>query len=453
MKTNEIFKLVIRQKANCTLKGRMPNYAVMIGSYKQPTRYNILSYASAFSILRSPNSTDFLSNDSNNLSVKRHTVHLFDTRTIRGEAPESCVTKAIACLFPYSCILSDDNDPLLKRIMELYEVLLDIYQHSLPSAKQSSITNVNNLKPFDISKSFCYWYSKCFGMETDLNTTATNIRRTAFNEMRLQGSRIQNELQSTNIESELTCNPFVFLCYASGTCATFLYSKLLSELQDGLLYMRKRLNFVTMGIHDSKFKADFPDILFNQTNKCEPVYLYGDTTGRFTVEPKEYAEWLTDILQIYYNNFESFTYGFSEIFMENTKWANFCPGEVPISCLTLRFWNKVMYDILKRISHPNLTRDKFVMDIADAVFLPYNERVVRSLKTNEYYWENLQVEQHTSSYVHENNNNLSPGSYKLGGVFPSGSLVLVFGLAIGLFVSLLLLKDKSLKFNQSKTEI
>lgn len=381
MKAGEIFEIIIKRRNNCKVQCRKHNYAVVSGSYHNGAQYNILSDALMSQILSLEHSTSFLMNNTANWPIKNNMPRIFNQTLCHTEASDSCVTRAIVCLFPYSCILSHDDDPLLLRIEELYDRLISIYRETLPGAGRDPEFTARSVAEFIIPQAYCHWYDGCFGMDTEPINAANSIKLSAFGRMKNSSQHIKRiMLNITGMRGDIECKPMVSICNSSGKCRAYLFSQLFDELQKADNYTIANLNFTFSAINKLQFQADFPEKLYNTTGTCPSVYLYGDPTGRFLVLPEEYGGWLVELLQRYFQRFEFAVQKFSDIFMVNREYHSFCTGEIPSTCLSLKFRNKLINDTSKIPKLTVLNKVNYIVDMPEIIFRPPIIRTPRSVK-------------------------------------------------------------------------
>lgn len=400
MNASAIFEILIRQNDNCETRGRMTNYAILIGVYGGHFQYNILSYSSLFIILISKHSTWFIRDILANTPVINNKPRSFDINLVLKESKEACIEQAIVCLFPYTCILSDNSDILINRIAELYTTILNTFRKSLPGVERNKNFTTQSLVSFRIPQAYCYWYDNCFGMETNLTHTAEIIRTRAFSHMKKKAIAMWGEESVANyILRPNICNPPVFICHASGECNVYMFQSFYNELQKGFDYIMEHINFEYWILDSSFFDFNFPQALYNKTQKCSVIFLYGDTTGRFAVYQKEYKTWFPKFLLKYFSNFEFWIQNFADLFMVNSTVNNFCPVRYPSSCLSLSFNNKFLDEPIEDAMKMPKFRDNYVLVPPEIVFLPPVNQRPRSVRSLPIDTPTIQINQQNMNFT------------------------------------------------------
>lgn len=226
---SDIFSVKTIQQPNCTNEGYMPNYIVIFGISFNEYKYNIHSRST---LLDAANSNMLFHKNNGSGSKLQLKPLVFNNGLDLPKSINSCVRHVIYCLFPYQCILSIPSDPLLVRIKQLYNKMVNDFWNSLPGFSSNSISVLKNTPSFHIHTPYCHEFAACYGIEPMSESHQILVTK-SFSAMQNAENYVLNLPEFKKFKKCNTCDPFVVICYSSGQCKVFLYSELDKELTRG----------------------------------------------------------------------------------------------------------------------------------------------------------------------------------------------------------------------------
>lgn len=264
----------------------MPNYIVIFGISFNEYKYNIHSRST---LLDAANSNMLFHKNNGSGSKLQLKPLVFNNGLDLPKSINSCVRHAIYCLFSYQCILSIPSDPLLVRIKQLYNKMVNDFWNSLPGFPSNSISVLKNTPSFHIHTPYCHEFAACYGIEPMSESHQILVTK-SFSAMQNAENYVLNLPEFKKFKKRNTCDPFVVICYSSGQCKVFLFSELDKELTRGKTQLfGENIGMTTDSwTNQSLILKNAAEIHRNTTN-CNNIYIFCDPTGRFYIQPPQYA--------------------------------------------------------------------------------------------------------------------------------------------------------------------
>lgn len=292
---NSLYFVHINQRSrertlNCDVKSsqHMPNYAIIIEDLSRRNQtYNILSYSTLLYAVNNQLPCAFI-NESNSSLLKHLKPLVFDNAYVtRTKNTSECVSHAIYCKFPFQCILSHPEDPLLILIQVYYNLVLNIFKNALPGNPKQihSVLNQDSTESkLQITRPDCYKYAECYGMTLNSNYYSAVIR-TALREMRSKNSKISSQSLFRKYMMNQSCDELVIMCNVLGNCTVMEFNELYQETERGIKYIKERIKpFYGM---DQIKKSLMPakPYRYCDIEICRNIYIYSDSMGLFHFYP------------------------------------------------------------------------------------------------------------------------------------------------------------------------
>lgn len=334
LEPHEFIGIDFVQRPYAMTKPYMENYAIIIGEPWFEEIYNILSYSSLLKLLNGQLLEGFR-NKINETLLGNLKPLVSDQRFNLTENLNAHVSRVAYCRFPFKCLLSHTDDPLLNRIQELYNILIKMFKHALPGNTQHmrniySTSGFSGL--FNLTKPDCYKYAECYGIES-YSPCYPNLVYLNLIKIDEKNTTIMSLPSMRKLKTKRNCKPLVFMCDVTGSCSTTLFSNLFKEAKRGVKYIKK--NTMKFEKTNELLTVDKP-FSFSSDDGCHNLYIYSDATHKYTLFPNNVHD-LAPFFNRYYDFFSEFV---STLFwpLESIKDAEFCPGD---NCLIINFFNKM----------------------------------------------------------------------------------------------------------------
>ena len=409
---SEMFTIEVDQRSNATFDPLNLIYAFILNGPDYVEMYNVFSYSSLVYALNKVGSNSLINGTSN--PVLQHLKPLVANPKYKFTNDTSGFVSRVAyCKFPFQCILSHATDPLLIRIHELYNIVIDMFTKTKPGNLKymKSIYNVPGSQGvFRIPKPKCYKHAYCYGLSP--NTKSRIIKfwhemtNSTFTEMNKKEKSVLSLPSYSLFKHPRYCGQIVFMCNASGECSTLLLSELKQELNRGINYIKAKVRpFSEM---NELLCMQTEEWYFYELLSCKNIFIYSSTSGSFIVSPAA-----AEPLLLYLNKYLNFFSKFVQIFfgpLLNVKQNKLCPQG---NCLVIQFKNNLEDPMRKEPLFLDLTNitcyaipKPFILFPSNTIIYtePY-PRVVRNVKS-----DNL-----NENAILSNNTESSKNDLKIGG--------------------------------------
>lgn len=364
----EFLDIGIVQRPYTLSKPYMKNYAIIIGEPWFEKIYNIFSYSSLLTLLNDQILPDFRAKITSSRVTNLKPL-VFDQRFNLTANLNAHVSRVAYCSFPFRCILSHNDDPLLLRIQKLYDILLDMFKRVLPGNRHHMryIYNTSTFSGlFELTKPECYKYAECYGIESHSEYYLDMIYQNIF-KINKQNTTIMNLPSMRKLKTKRKCKRLAFMCDISGSCSTILLSNLFKESKRGIKYINKRITNIQ---NTSQLLTVDKPFKFSNDDGCQNLFIYSDSAKKFTVFPNNAYE-----LELFFDRYYNF---FSELVnvvfrpLQTKKEAEFC---LDGGCLKINFVNKLPNETLKRQDNKTVARVPYFVTPKQFVFFPSSKKV------------------------------------------------------------------------------